>query len=80
MAAKKKKPAETPVMPVVQTSESKGPNVGKVAKVFLGVLVMLAGFFLIWTFLPEFIFLIKALIGVVLVLIGLLVVAIGWLD
>jgi len=36
--------------------------------------------FLIWTFLPEFLAVLKGLIGVILILVGLLVIALGWLD
>lgn len=52
----------------------------KAAKIFFGILIVLGGLFLIWLFLPEFLEVLKGLIGVILILVGLIVVALGWLD
>lgn len=76
--AKKKAKASEAFLPVVESSGSE--KVGKYAKILLGALIILAGLFLIWLFLPEFILLIKGIIGVILILVGILVVALGWLD
>jgi hypothetical protein len=42
--------------------------------------LILAGIFSIIWFLPEFIAVIKGVIGVIIILIGILVFALGWLD
>ncbi len=47
---------------------------------FFGILVVLAGLFLVWTFLPQFWAVFKGLIGLVLIIVGIIVVAIGWTD
>lgn len=52
----------------------------KWAKIILGILVVLAGGFLVWTFLPEFWAVFKGIIGIVLIIVGLIIVAIGWTD
>lgn len=52
----------------------------KWGKILLGVLVVLAGLFLTWTFWPEFWSMFKGIIGIVLILVGLIIVAIGWTD
>ena len=52
----------------------------KWVKIIVGILIILAGGFLAWTFLPELWYVFKALIGVVLIVVGLIVVAIGWTD
>lgn len=60
--------------------KSMGATAMKWAKILLGILVILAGGFLVWTFLPELWFVFKGLIGIVLIIVGLIVVAIGWTD
>jgi len=76
--AKKKTKAEA-FLPVVENAGA-SEKLGKYAKIILGILIILAGLFLIWLFLPEFILLIKGVIGVILILVGILVLALGWLD
>ncbi len=60
--------------------KSMGSTAMKWVKILFGILVVLAGGFLVWTFLPEFWAVFKGLIGLVLIVIGIIVVAIGWTD
>jgi len=60
--------------------KSMGSTVMKWVKILFGLLVVLAGGFLVWTFLPEFWAVFKGLIGLVLIVVGLIIVAIGWTD
>jgi len=84
MPKKAKKKEETVDMPKVETPAEEKPDWGakaaKVGKIILGLVIILAGAFLIWTFLPEFLAVLKGVIGVIIILVGLLVVALGWLD
>ena len=83
MARKKvsKKPEEAksdfvPFEPQRTASE----KLKKVVKIIIGLIIIIAGLFLVWVFLPEFVLIVKGVIGVILVLVGLLVLALGWLD
>jgi len=60
--------------------KSMGSTAMKWAKIILGILIVLAGLFLVWTFLPEFWAMFKGLIGLALIVVGIIVVAIGWTD
>ena len=60
--------------------KSMGSTAMKWVKILFGILVILAGGFLVWTFLPEFWAVFKGMIGLVLIVIGIIVVAIGWTD
>ena len=87
MATRKKKVVhdikEDKPEPILEQPEEKTPigkRIGKFAKIFFGILIILGGLFLIWMFLPEFIKVLEGLVGVILILIGLLVAALGWLD
>ena len=80
MAKRKNKSNDSWASAPAAESSATSEKVGKYAKILLGTLIILAGLFLIWLFLPEFIFLIKGVIGVILILVGILVVALGWLD
>lgn len=64
------------------TEEKKtlGQKAKKAGKIILGVLLILAGIFGIYVFLPEFIKVLEGIIGVLVILIGILVFALGWLD
>jgi len=82
-AKKKAEPVEAVKIEEPKVEEEKvdwGAKVAKVGKIILGILIMLGGLFLIWTFLPEFLAVLKGLIGVILILVGVLVIALGWLD
>jgi len=63
-----------------ETKKSAGELAKKAGKIILGILIVLAGLFLIWAFWPDFLAVLKGIIGVVLILVGLIVVAIGWTD
>jgi len=81
--ARKKKVTEEPKIEEPKAEEEKvdwGAKVVKAGKIILGILIILAGLFLIWLFLPEFLEVLKGVIGVILILVGLLVIALGWLD
>ncbi|MEM2874281.1 MAG: hypothetical protein QW063_02450 [Candidatus Nanoarchaeia archaeon] len=52
----------------------------RAAKILFGILIILGGLFLIWLFLPEFLEVLKGLVGVILILVGLIMVAVGWFD
>ena len=60
--------------------KSMGSTAMKWVKILFGLFVILAGGFLVWTFLPEFWAVFKGLIGLVLIVVGIIVVAIGWTD
>lgn len=60
--------------------KSMGSTAMKWVKILFGILIVLAGGFLVWTFLPEFWAVFKGLIGLVLIVVGIIVVAIGWTD
>jgi hypothetical protein len=81
--AKKKAVIEEPKIEAPKVEEEKidwGAKAAKAGKIIFGILVILAGLFLIWLFLPEFLQVLKGIIGIVLILVGLLVIALGWLD
>ncbi|HKZ49608.1 MAG TPA: hypothetical protein VJ110_01260 [Candidatus Nanoarchaeia archaeon] len=83
MAKKKtalKEQSQATVQPVAQASRDAFSGAKKAAKVLFGLIVTLAGLFLVMTFFPEFVLIIKGIIGVVVALIGILIIAIGLLD
>ena len=84
MPRKKKKAVEAKEEekpePIFEEKKTLAERVKKAAKVIFGILIILGGLFLIWLFLPEFLDVLKGLVGVILILIGLIVVALGWLD
>lgn len=57
-----------------------GAALAKAGKIILGILIILAGLFLIWLWWPEFLFVLKGVIGAIVVAIGLIVVALGAVD
>jgi len=61
-------------------AEEKTGSAMKWVKILFGILVVLAGLFLTWTFWPELWFVFKGLIGIVLIVVGIIIVAIGWTD
>ncbi|MBD3263104.1 hypothetical protein GF374_01865 [Candidatus Woesearchaeota archaeon] len=54
-----------------------GAAVAKAAKIIIGILIILAGLFLVWLWWPEFLYVLKGVMGVIVILIGLIVVALG---
>lgn len=66
--------------PIFEEKRPLKERVAKAVKIIIGILIILGGGFLIWTFLPEFLEVLKGTVGVILILIGLIVVALGWLD
>lgn len=79
-AVKPKAVEEFKVPEILTEKKTAGQKAKKAVKLILGVLLVLAGIFGIIWFLPEFITVIKGVIGVIVVLIGILVFALGWLD
>jgi cell division septal protein FtsQ len=65
-------------MPVEK--KSIGQRAKKGFKMVFGILLVLAGLFGIYLFLPEFIKVLEGVIGVAVILVGILVFALGWLD
>lgn len=57
-----------------------GAAIAKAAKVVIGVLIVLAGLFLVWLWWPEFLYVFKGLLGVIVILVGIIVVALGATD
>ncbi len=57
-----------------------GQKAKKALKMVFGILLVLAGIFGIYLFLPEFIKVLEGTIGVIVILVGILVFALGWLD
>jgi hypothetical protein len=79
--AKQQKAIEEFKVPeIAEEKRTLGQKARKATKMILGVLLILAGIFGIIWFLPEFIAVIKGVIGLVVILIGILVFALGWLD
>lgn len=52
----------------------------KALKIIIGILLMIGGGFLIWLWWPEFLYVLKGLVGVIVLLIGLLILVIGALE
>jgi protein-S-isoprenylcysteine O-methyltransferase Ste14 len=71
---------EFKVPEIIEEKRTLGQKAKKAGKIILGVLLILVGIFGIMWFLPEFIAIVKGVIGVIIVLIGILVLALGWLD
>lgn len=63
-----------------KTEKKLGASVKKAAKILLGILIILVGGFLVWWFLPDFLEVLKGVIGIVIIIVGLIVVALGWTD
>ncbi|MFH0868643.1 MAG: hypothetical protein V1839_00270 [archaeon] len=61
-------------------ADEKTGSAMKWVKILFGILVILAGLFLTWTFWPEFWAMFKGIIGVVLIIVGIIIAAIGWTD
>ena len=61
-------------------AEEKTGSAMKWVKILFGILVILAGLFLVWVFWPEFWAVFKGLIGLVLIVVGIIIAAIGWTD
>jgi amino acid transporter len=83
MARRKKEQEETDVIMETEKSESSKSlkeKVSKFAKIFFGIIFVLGGLFLIWLFLPEFVVLLKGILGVIVILIGILLIFLGWSD
>lgn len=57
-----------------------GASVAKAAKIIIGILIILAGLFLVWLFWPKFIYVLKGIVGVIVIIIGLIVIALGATD
>jgi hypothetical protein len=57
-----------------------GASVKKAAKILFGILIILVGGFVVWWFLPEFLEVLKGVIGMIIIIVGLVVVALGWTD
>jgi hypothetical protein len=57
-----------------------GDQLKKVLKIFLAVLIIIGGGILTWYYLPEFLLVLKGVIGIAVILIGLIVLAIAWTD
>ena len=57
-----------------------GASVAKAAKIIMGVLIMIAGLFLVWLWWPEFLYVLKGVVGIIVIIIGLIVVALGATD
>jgi uncharacterized membrane protein len=72
--------AEFKVPEIPEVKKTMGQKAKKAGKIIIGILLILAGIFSIIWFLPEFIAVIKGVIGVIIILIGILVFALGWLD
>ncbi len=80
---RKKKEAKVEEFKVPEITEEKktfGQRAKKAGKIILGVLLVLAGVFGIIWYWPEFLEVLKGVIGVVVIIIGLIVIALGWLD
>ncbi len=71
---------EFKVPEIAEEKKTIGQKAKKAGKIILGILLVLAGIFGIIWYLPEFIAVIKGVIGLVVILIGILVFALGWLD
>ncbi len=67
--ASKKKVTEAPKIeePKVEEKVDWGAKLAKAGKIILGILVILAGLFLIWLFLPEFLEVLKGIIFLLLI-------------
>ena len=57
-----------------------GAIVAKAAKIIIGILIVIAGGFLVWLWWPEFLYVLKGVIGVIVIIIGLIVIALGAID
>lgn len=79
-AAKPEAVEEFKVPEITAEKKTLGQKAKKAGKLILGILLVLAGIFGIIWYLPEFIAVLKGIIGVIVVLIGILVFALGWLD
>jgi protein-S-isoprenylcysteine O-methyltransferase Ste14 len=77
---KKEKVEEFKVPEITEEKKTLGQRAKKAGKIILGVLLVLAGIFGIYLFLPEFLKVLEGLIGVIVIIIGLIVIALGWLD
>ncbi|MEK6923453.1 MAG: hypothetical protein AABW84_02065 [Nanoarchaeota archaeon] len=62
------------------TEKSLSKSAVKFGKIFLGIIVILAGLGLIWYWWGNFLSVLKGVAGVVIALIGLVIAAIGWSD
>lgn len=67
-------------MPKKKEKVDWGAAVAKVAKIIIGILIIIAGVFLVWLWWPEFLYVLKGVVGVVVIIIGLIVVALGATD
>jgi len=77
---KKEKVEEFKVPEITEEKKTFGQRAKKAGKIILGVLLVLAGVFGIIWYWPEFLQVLKGVIGVIVVIIGLIVIALGWLD
>jgi len=83
MPRKKKEEVKIEEFKVPEITEEKktfGQKAKKAGKIFFGILLILAGIFGVYLFLPEFIKVLEGLIGVFVIIIGLILIALGWLD
>lgn len=82
MPRKKKetKVEEFKVPEVAEEKKTLGQKAKKAGKIILGVLLVLAGVFGIIWYWPQFLEVVKGIIGTVVIIIGLIVIALGWLD
>ena len=65
---------------MAEENENSGVNLRKAGKIILGVIVVLAGLFLVWLWWPEFLKVAKGVIGVGVILIGIIIAALGFTD